>query len=43
MEDKPKTIKRVQYRMFFYSHNGTAVGVSRDWGGAHFTVMEVRE
>ena len=43
MEDKPKTIKRVQYRMFFFSHNGTAVGVSRDWGGAHFTVMEVRE
>jgi len=43
MEDKPNTIERVQYRMFFYSHNTTTVGVSRDWGGAHFTVMEVRE
>lgn len=44
IEDKPKTIKRVQYRLFFFSHNGSAtVGVARDWGGAHFTVMEVRE
>ena len=44
MEDKPKTIKRVQYRLFFFSHNGSGtVGVARDWGGAHFTVMEVRE
>jgi len=44
IEDKPKTIKRVQYRMFFQSHNNSAsVGVARDWGGAHFTVMEVRE
>ena len=44
IEDKPKTIKKVQYRLFFRSHNGTGnVGVARDWGGAHFTVMEVRE
>ena len=46
IEDKPKTIKRVQYRLFFQSHSGSgsySVGVSRDWGGAHFTVMEVRE
>ena len=44
IEDKPKTIKKVQYRLFFRSHNGsTSVGVARDWGGAHFTVMEVRE
>ena len=44
IEDKPKTIKKVQYRLFFFSHNGNAsVGVARDWGGAHFTVMEVRE
>ena len=44
IEDKPKTIKRVQYRLFFFSHNGSgSVGVARDWGGAHFTVMEVRE
>ena len=44
IEDKPKTIKRVQYRMFFQSHNNSAsVGVARDWGGAHFTVMEIRE
>ena len=44
IEDKPKTIKKVQYRMFFQSHNNSAtVGVARDWGGAHFTVMEVRE
>ncbi len=44
IEDKPKTIKKVQYRLFFFSHNGSGnVGVARDWGGAHFTVMEVRE
>ena len=44
IEDKPKTIKKVQYRLFFFSHNGSgSVGVARDWGGAHFTVMEVRE
>ena len=44
IEDKPKTIKKVQYRLFFLSHNGSAsVGVAKDWGGAHFTVMEVRE
>ena len=43
LEDKPKTIKRVQYRLFFFSHAGGTVGVARDWGGAHFTVMEVRE
>tara|TARA_A100000172_G_scaffold1138_1_gene979 strand:- start:37 stop:582 length:546 start_codon:yes stop_codon:yes gene_type:complete len=44
IEDKPKTIKKVQYRLFFHSHNGSAsVGVAKDWGGAHFTVMEVRE
>ena len=43
IEDKPKTIKRVQYRLFFFSHAGGTVGVARDWGGAHFTVMEVRE
>ena len=44
IEDKPKTIKKVQYRLFFRSHNSsTSVGVARDWGGAHFTVMEVRE
>ena len=46
IEDKPKTIKKVQYRLFFFSHSGSAsysVGVARDWGGAHFTVMEVRE
>ena len=44
MEDKPKTIKKVQNRLFFFSHNGSGnVGVARDWGGAHFTVMEVRE
>ena len=43
IEDKPKTIKKVQYRLFFFSHAGGNVGVARDWGGAHFTVMEVRE
>jgi hypothetical protein len=44
LEDKPRTIETVQYRLFFHSHNGSAnVGVARDWGGAHFTVMEVRE
>ena len=44
IEDKPKTIKKVQYRLFFFSHNGSGnVGVARDWGGAHFTVIEVRE
>ena len=44
IEDKPNTIQTVQYRLFFQSHNNSAVvGVARDWGGAHFTVMEVRE
>ena len=44
IEDKPKTIKKVQYRLFFRSHNGsTSVGVARNWGGAHIKVTEVRE
>ena len=44
LEDKPRTIETVQYRLFFHSHNGSAnVGVARDWGGAHFIVMEIKQ
>ena len=44
LDDKPQTIKKVQYRLFFRSHNGsTNVGVARNWGGAHIKVTEVRE
>ena len=44
MEDKPKTIKKVQYRMFFQSHNNSAtVGVARDWGGIMIKAEEIRQ
>ena len=44
LDDKPQTIEKVQYRLFFRSHNGsTSVGVARNWGGAHIKVTEVRE
>ena len=44
LDDKPQTIKKVQYRVFFRSHNGsTNVGFARNWGGAHIKVEEIRQ
>ena len=42
-EDHPKTILRVQYRVFFHSHGGASAGFNKDWGGIMIKAEEIRQ
>ena len=42
-EDNPRTIERVQYRVFYHSHAGGQAGIHRDWGGVMIKAEEIRQ